>query len=117
MALGWFGDGERSTHTLSLIPAVACIPLAYWAASSLFGRVAGWACALLNLAWAPGQTIGAAGAGALAHETGDTVPYLALSAVCALTLAGLWRARYSRSSMGRSETASSNSSSGTTGAG
>ena len=45
--IGWFGDGERSTHALSVIPAVACIPLAYWAASSLFGRLAGWSCAVL----------------------------------------------------------------------
>jgi MFS family permease len=53
----------------------------------------GYASALVNLAWAPGQTLGSAGGGALAHATTDTVPYLALSAVCALTLAGLWRAR------------------------
>jgi hypothetical protein len=45
--IGWFGDGERATHAFSLIPSVACIPLAYWGARSLFGRTAGWACALL----------------------------------------------------------------------
>jgi hypothetical protein len=45
--IGWFGDGERATHTLSVIPAIACIPLAHWAAGSLFGRTAAWACALL----------------------------------------------------------------------
>jgi MFS family permease len=55
----------------------------------------GYASALVNLAWAPGQTLGAAGGAALAHETADAVPYLALAAVCALTLAGLWRARRS----------------------
>jgi MFS family permease len=76
----------------------------------------GYASSLLNLAWAPGQTIGAVGAGAISHETGDAVPYLALSGVCALTLAGLWRTRNSRSLTGRSEAASSSSSSGTTGA-
>jgi hypothetical protein len=43
----WFGDGERATHALSLVSALACIPLAYWAATSLFGRVAGWVCAVL----------------------------------------------------------------------
>jgi MFS family permease len=53
----------------------------------------GYAFALVNLAWAPGQTLGAAGGGALAHATADAVPYLALSAVCALTLAGLWHLR------------------------
>jgi mannosyltransferase len=45
--IDWFGDGERATHAFSLIPAIACIPLAYWGARSLFGRTAGWVCALL----------------------------------------------------------------------
>ena len=53
----------------------------------------GYAAALANIAWAPGQTLGAAGGGALAHATSDAVPYLALAGVCALTLVGLWRAR------------------------
>ena len=54
-------------------------------------RNRGYASALVNLAWAPGQTLGAVGGGALAHATRDTVPYLALAAVCALTLLALWR--------------------------
>jgi MFS family permease len=53
----------------------------------------GYASALVNLAWAPGQTLGSAGSAALAHATTDAVPYLALSAICAVTLAGVWRAR------------------------
>ena len=51
----------------------------------------GYSSSLLNLAWAPGQTLGAAGAGALAHATSDAVPYLLLSAICAVTLAVLRR--------------------------
>ena len=51
----------------------------------------GYAFALVNLAWAPGQALGAAGGGALANATSDAVPYLLLSGVCVLTLAGLWR--------------------------
>jgi MFS family permease len=49
--------------------------------------------ALANLAWAPGQALGASGGGALARATSDTVPYLLLSAVCLLSLALLtpWR--------------------------
>ncbi len=43
--IGWFGDSERATHTLSLIFALACIPLAYWVARSLFGALVGWVCA------------------------------------------------------------------------
>ncbi len=55
----------------------------------------GYAFALVNLAWAPGQAAGAAFGGALAKATADAVPYLMLSGVCALTLAGLWRSRSS----------------------
>jgi predicted MFS family arabinose efflux permease len=47
----------------------------------------GYTFALINLAWAPGQTLGAAGGGALAHATSNAVPYLVLSAICCLTLA------------------------------
>jgi MFS family permease len=50
-----------------------------------------YAFAVINLAWAPGQAAGASGAGALAHFTSDTVPYLLLSATCLLTFALLWR--------------------------
>jgi MFS family permease len=57
----------------------------------------GYAFALVNLAWAPGQTIGAAGGGVLASRTADAVPYLVLAGVCALTLA---RVRRSRDSTG-----------------
>ena len=57
------------------------------------GVPVGYAFALVNLAWAPGQTLGAAGGGALANATADAVPYLALSGVCAFTLAGLRRSR------------------------
>jgi MFS family permease len=54
-----------------------------------------YAFALINLAWAPGQTLGAAGAGALAHVTSDAVPYLLLAATCLLTFGLLWRSRSS----------------------
>jgi MFS family permease len=53
----------------------------------------GFAFALVNLAWATGQTAGAAGSARLADATDDRVPYLLLAAVCALTLAGLVRQR------------------------
>jgi MFS family permease len=53
----------------------------------------GYAFALVNLAWAPGQSTGAAIGGALAEATSDAVPYLALSGVALLTLARLWRSR------------------------
>jgi predicted MFS family arabinose efflux permease len=55
----------------------------------------GYAFALVNLAWAPGQSGGSAIGGAVAEATSDAVPYLALSAIALLTLAGLWRSRSS----------------------
>jgi MFS family permease len=60
-----------------------------------FGVAHGFAFALVNLAWASGQTAGAAGSARLADLTGDRVPYLLLAAVCAVTLAVLAR-EYSR---------------------
>lgn len=53
----------------------------------------GFAFALVNLAWATGQTAGAAGSARLADATDDHVPYLVLAAMCALTLAALLRRR------------------------
>jgi MFS family permease len=75
----------------------------------------GYASALINLAWAPGQTIGAAGGGALAHATQDAVSYLALAAICALTLVALWRFHASIGLTAQSAPASSSSSSPITG--
>jgi MFS family permease len=45
--------------------------------------------ALLNLAWSVGQTCGDAGSARLAQATSDTVPYVALAVVCAITFARL----------------------------
>lgn len=75
----------------------------------------GYTFALVNLAWAPGQTAGAAGGGAVAHATADAVPYLVLAGVCALTLRALWGRRGSTGSTTSSATRSSVSWSGTTG--
>jgi MFS family permease len=46
----------------------------------------GYAFALVNIAWAPGQAGGAAIGGAVASATSDTVAYLGLSCLCLLTL-------------------------------
>ena len=51
----------------------------------------GYAFALVNLAWAPGETLGAAGGGGLAHATSDAVPYLALSVICFVSFVSLRR--------------------------
>ncbi len=42
-----FGTSESATHALSLVFALAAVPVALWAASSLFGRTAGWMAAAL----------------------------------------------------------------------
>jgi hypothetical protein len=42
-----FGSSEASTHTLSLLFALAVVPAALWAGWSLFDRRTGWMCALL----------------------------------------------------------------------
>jgi MFS family permease len=75
----------------------------------------GYTFALVTLAWAPGQTTGAAGGGALAHVTTDTVPYLLLAVLCALTLAALWRSAASIDSTTPSARVSSEPSLPTTG--
>jgi MFS family permease len=61
-----------------------------------FGVAQGFAFALVNLAWATGQTAGAAGSARLADAAGDRAPYLLLAAVCAVTLAMLARALAAR---------------------
>lgn len=42
-----FGDGERATHSLSLIFGLACVPLAYAAGRAIFDRRTGVFCATL----------------------------------------------------------------------
>jgi MFS family permease len=51
----------------------------------------GYAFALVNLAWAPGQAGGAAIGARVASVTSDKVAYLGLAAVCLVTLAALTR--------------------------
>jgi MFS family permease len=55
----------------------------------------GYGFAVVNLAWAPGQALGAWASAFVAAATSDAVPYLGLAAVCSLTLALLWRSRSS----------------------
>ena len=62
----------------------------------------GYTFALISLAWAPGQSIGAAGGGALAHATSDAVPYVGLSIACLVTFAVLRSRRPSAVSVARS---------------
>jgi MFS family permease len=62
-------------------------------AAEASGLEYGYAFALVNVAWAPGQAGGAAIGGALASATSDAVPYCALAVLCAATLIALVRYR------------------------
>ncbi|HXY86352.1 MAG TPA: MFS transporter [Gaiellaceae bacterium] len=53
----------------------------------------GYAFALVNLAWAPGQAGGSALGGGIAAATSDAVPYVILCILCAVTLVVLQRHR------------------------
>jgi MFS family permease len=91
-------------HALLLAFLVVCAGFAFgsfWTpamslvtdAAEASGLEYGYAFALVNLAWAPGQAGGAALGGAGASVTSDAVPYLALAVLCLVTLAALSRYR------------------------
>jgi mannosyltransferase len=42
-----FGQTAESTHILSVLFAVGCIPFAYWVGKAAFDRITGWYCAAL----------------------------------------------------------------------
>jgi MFS family permease len=69
----------------------------------------GYAFALLNLAWAPGQSAGSALGGAIAAQSSDAVPYLSLSALAFVTLIALRRTRTFARRPGRDLAASARS--------
>jgi MFS family permease len=60
-------------------------------AAEAIGAHQGVAFGLVNLAWAAGMVLGAAGGGAMAAATGDAVPYIAFAALCLVTLVTLSR--------------------------
>jgi MFS family permease len=89
-------------HALTLAFLVVCAGFAFgsfWIpamslvtdAAEATGLEYGYAFALVNIAWAPGQAGGAAIGGALASATSDAVPYSALAVLCLVTLAVLMR--------------------------
>ena len=69
-------------------------------AADSYGVSQGYAMALINLAWAAGQIVGAAGGGALAKATGDAVPFAISAVLCAATL-GLMLVRPVRTALPR----------------
>jgi predicted MFS family arabinose efflux permease len=90
--------GNRFLLAALVVCAMVAFGLFYTPAMALLTHRAeeqglgyGYAFAIVNLAWAPGQTGGSAVGGAVADATADAVPYLALAAVSLLTLAALWK--------------------------
>src|SRR5215210_2006749 len=61
--------------------------------SEAAGLDQGLAFALANLAWAGGHVLGGAGGARLADATSDTIPYLLMVMICAVTLAAALRRR------------------------
>lgn len=80
-----------------LIVVIAAAFGAFWApamamlsdAADAFGLDQALAAALMNLAWAGGQIVGAAGGGAVAKAAGDGLPMAIAAGLCAATLVGV----------------------------
>jgi len=92
----------RNGLTLAAVAVFAAVSFGmFWAPAMSFltetaesiGLDVAWAFALINLAWAPGQALGAVGGGGLARLTSDAVPFLLLSGVCVATLVAVRRDR------------------------
>jgi predicted MFS family arabinose efflux permease len=90
----------ENRYVLALVILVAAVGFGtfYTPGMALLTHVAeargldyGYAFALVNLAWAPGQALGAALGGTIAEATSDAVPYLVLSGLALVTLATLRR--------------------------
>jgi MFS family permease len=91
VALPWPQHGPVLAVVIVL---AACAFGIFWApamslltdTSERIGLEVAWGFALANLAWAPGQALGAAAGGTLARATADALPYLLLSGCCLATL-------------------------------
>jgi MFS family permease len=73
-------------------PAVAILS----DAAESHGIAQGMAFSMMNVAWAAGQTFGAAGSARIAERTADAVPFMMLAALCALSSLALTRISRSR---------------------
>ncbi len=85
----------REVPTLALVVVLIASSLGmFWApamamladSAERYGLDQGLAAALMNVAWAAGQIVGAGGGGAVAKATGDFAPMAVIAALCAVTL-------------------------------
>jgi MFS family permease len=90
---------ERAVVTGALLVVTTAALGVFWApamallsdAAEAVGAHQGLAFGLVNLAWASGMVLGAAGGGLIAKVTTDATPYALFAALCASTLALLTR--------------------------
>jgi MFS family permease len=90
---------ERAVATAALLVATTAALGVFWApamallsdAAEAVGAHQGLAFGLVNLAWASGMVVGAAGGGAIAKATTDAAPFALFAILCAATLALLTR--------------------------
>ncbi len=91
----WFTISETVVVVAGVVVLASVALGSFWApamamlsdAAESRGIGLGYAMALINLAWATGQVVGAGGGGALAKATGDGVPFAISAVLCATTLA------------------------------
>ncbi len=104
----WFTVSDTVVVVAGVVVLAAVALGSFWApamamlsdAAESRGIGLGYAMALINLAWATGQVVGAGGGGALAKATGDGVPFAISAALCATTL-GLMLIRPVRAALPR----------------
>ena len=104
----WFTISETVVVVAGVVVLASVALGSFWApamamlsdAAESRGIGLGYAMALINLAWATGQVVGAGGGGALAKATGDGVPFAISAALCATTL-GLMLVRPVRAALPR----------------
>jgi MFS family permease len=97
--LACFGVPRAAFGLAVLIVAIDAALGFFWApAMTMLSEVAdaqglnqGLAAALMNLAWASGQVVGAGAGGAIAKVAGDVVPMAIVAALCLVTLAAISR--------------------------
>lgn len=94
VALACFTLPGSALGLAGLVVATGAVVAGFWApamamladAAELGGLEQGFAAALVNMAWAAGQTVGAVAGGAIAKAAGDAVPMGVTAGLCVITL-------------------------------
>jgi MFS family permease len=94
VALACFTLPGTALGLAALVVVTGAVVAGFWApamamladAAELGGLEQGFAAALVNMAWASGQTLGAVAGGAIAKGAGDEVPMGITAGLCVVTL-------------------------------